>query len=121
MAQFSPLRGAFHVLAHLVLSTIAVLVAQKIVPGVYLDGWMTAMTVAIVLGIINFTLRPVLSILTLPINILTLGLFTFILNAFMLLLVDTIVPGFTLASFWTALLCSVVLSLINWLFSILAK
>lgn len=109
------------VLFHLALNTIAILVMANIVNGVVVDGWFSATVVAIVLGVLNITLRPLLAILTLPINVLTLGLFSLILNAFMLLLVDTIVPGFTLASFWTALVCSVVLALINWLFHVLSN
>lgn len=115
-----PVSSAFHVLMHLLLSTVAILVAQKIVPGVSVDSWLTALTVAIVLGIINITIKPLLNILAFPINFLTLGLFSLVINAALLLLVAAIVPGFALASFWTAFVCAIVLAVINWFFSFIA-
>lgn len=106
-------------LLHLVLSTLAIVIMTNIVPGVQVANWMTALSVAIVLGIVNIILRPILMVLSLPINLLTLGLFSFVVNALLLMLVAAIIPGFTIASFWAALLASVVLSLINWLFGML--
>lgn len=124
IAPFSPMklfRNGFHLLLHLLLSTIAIVVMAQIVPGVHLQSWLSALTVAVVLGLINVTLRPILLILALPINLLTLGLFSIVINAVLLLLVAYIVPGFALASFWTAIIASIVLALINWFFHLFGE
>ena len=78
-----------------------------------MDSPITALIVALVLAIINAFIRPVVLILTLPINIISLGLFTFVINAFMLILTSKIVPGFTISSFWTAILASLLISIVN--------
>lgn len=83
--------------------------------GVHIPDLQTALLVAIVLGIVNTLLKPLLLILTLPINVLSLGLFTFVLNALLILLVGTIVKDFTVDSFWWALAFSLVLSVVNML------
>ena len=98
---------------NLVLSAVAVFVTARLLPGVTLDGFMTALVVAVVLGAANAVLRPILLILTLPINILTLGLFTFVIIGGMVELVSWLVPGFQVASFWWALVFALVLWLIN--------
>lgn len=95
------------------LSSIAVFIAANILPGVHLAGFGTAVLVAIVLGVVNAFIRPILLILTLPINILTLGLFTFVIIALLVLLVTAIVPGFTVDGFWWALAFALVLWLVN--------
>lgn len=100
-------------LISLVLSTIAVFVTAYILPGVKLDGWVTALILAIVLGVINAFIRPILLILTLPINILTLGLFTFVVIALCVMLASYIVPGFHVDGFWWAMAFGVVLAIIN--------
>src|SRR3990170_2516102 len=97
----------------LLVSTASILVAAYIIPGVMIDSAVTAIIVAVVLGVLNTFARPVLLLLTLPINIVSLGLFTFIINAFLVYLVAMIVPGFGLASFWTALIFSLVVSLVG--------
>lgn len=99
------------------LSTVAVFVTARILPGVALDGFVTALVVAVVLGAVNAVLRPILLILTLPINILTLGLFTFVIIAGMVQLVSWLVPGFQVANFWWALVFALVLWIINAFFS----
>lgn len=76
---------------------------------------------AVVLALINTFIRPVLLLLTLPINIVTLGLFTLVINALLVMLAAAIVPGFQIASFWTALLFSILLFLINALFDAWSK
>lgn len=100
-------------LISLALSVIAVFVAGNILPGVKVDGWTTALIVAIVLGIVNAFLRPILLILTLPINILTLGLFTLVIIAALVMLVSSIVPGFYVDGFWWAMAFGLVLAVIN--------
>lgn len=104
---------AFSILANWILSALAVLIVSSLVPGFQVASFQTALIVALVLGIFNAIIKPVLVILTLPINILTLGLFTFVINAALLLAADYLVRGFTITNFTTALLAAVVLWLIN--------
>jgi putative membrane protein len=92
------------------LYALAIVLTAWILPGVRLDGFFAALVTAAILGLVNGILRPVLFIFTLPITILTLGLFTFVLNALMVLLTAAIVPGFTVTGFWWAVLFSLVLS-----------
>ncbi len=96
-----------------VISALAILAAAYLLPGVHVTSFLTALVVAVVLGIINAVLKPILLILTLPINILTLGLFTFVINAFVIILAANLVPGFSVDGFWWALAFSIVLSIIN--------
>ncbi|EKD90232.1 MAG: hypothetical protein ACD_31C00079G0001 [uncultured bacterium] len=84
-----------------------------ILPGTTVVDFTAALVVALVLGIINALLKPILLILTLPINILTLGLFTFILNALLIILVSNVVPGFIVDGFLAALIFGIVLSVVN--------
>lgn len=91
---------------------LAIGVATFILPGVRLDGVFAALLTAIILGFVNGFLRPVLFIFTLPLTILTLGLFTFVLNALMVLLAAAIVPGFHVFGFWWAVLFSLILSIV---------
>lgn len=101
---------------HWIISAIAIGIAAYIVPGV--DVTPTgALITAVVLGALNLFIRPILIILTLPITIVTLGLFSFVINALLVMLASFVVPGFTVAGFWTALLFALVLSVINWVFS----
>ena len=106
-----------YLLIRLVVNTLAVWAAAYILPGVRVQGWPTALVVAIVLGLVNAFLRPILLFLTFPITIVTLGLFVFVINALLILLVSKIVPGFHVDGFWWALLYSLVLALINALLS----
>lgn len=101
------------VLINLLLSAVAVFVAANILPGVEVENFTTALIAAIVLGVINAFLRPILVILTLPINLITLGLFTFVLNALLILLAANIVSGFHVDGFISALILSLVLAAIN--------
>ena len=84
-----------------------------IAPGVKVDNFTSALVVALVLGIVNAFLKPVLLILTLPINVLTIGLFTLVLNAILILLVSRIVPGFVVSSFLAAFVFGIILSIAN--------
>ena len=95
--------------------TMAILVASRLVPGIDVDTLMTAILAAAALGLINVFIKPVLLILTLPLSILTLGVFTFILNALMLELVAYFVRGFKIQSFFAALLGSLLISVVTWL------
>ncbi len=100
---------------HWLVATLAILIAAHIVPGVTIT-LLGALIAAIVLGALNLFIRPILLVLTLPINILTLGLFSLVVNAILVLLASYLVPGFAIAGFWTALLFAVVLAVINWVF-----
>jgi putative membrane protein len=94
-------------------SAVLIFVLANILPGITVASFVTAFVVAVVLGLVNAVIRPIILLLTLPINILTLGLFTFVINALMVLLVAAIVPGFGVASFWWAMLFSIILSVAN--------
>jgi putative membrane protein len=100
-------------LLRLVISTLAVIVAAHLIPGVTVDNFTTAVVVAIVLGILNTFLRPVLQILALPITILTLGLFYFVVNVFIIYLASFLVSGFYVSSFIPALLFGLVVSVVS--------
>lgn len=107
--------SSMRILLNLILSTVAILVTSYILTDVKVDGFFAALVVAIVLGIVNSIVKPVLKILTLPINILTLGLFSLVITALMVMLTDALVPGFTVNGFLPALLFGVLLSLVNWI------
>lgn len=100
-------------LLNLIVSAIAVIISAYILPGVKVDGFMTAVVVAVVLGIVNMFIKPVLVLLTLPLTILSLGLFTFVINAALVLLVSSLVPGFKVSGFLWALIFSLVLSVVS--------
>jgi putative membrane protein len=101
------------ILINLVLSAVAVFIASYLLPGVHVANFTAALIAALVLGIVNAVLKPILLILTLPINLMTLGLFTFVINAVIILFAANIVPGFSVDGFLWALILSVVLAIIN--------
>jgi len=94
-------------------SALIILIASYILPGVHVTSFWTALIVALVLGVLNLLVKPLLVILTLPVTIITFGLFLIVINAFLVLLAGRIVPGFTVDGFWWALLFSVLISIIN--------
>lgn len=102
------------VVVNLLLSGLAVLVSVYLVPGVEVSSIWVALVVAVVLALVNGFIRPVVTLLTLPVNILTLGLFSFVITALMVMLTGAIVPGFTVTGFVPALLFGVVESLVSW-------
>lgn len=99
----------------LLLNAIAVFALANILNGVSIDNYTTAIIVAIVLSILNLLVKPILVILTLPITILTLGLFLFVVNGLIILLADNFIDGFAVSSIWTAILFSILLSILQWL------
>jgi putative membrane protein len=105
------------ILINIILTGLAVGLAGYVIPGVALESFWTAITVGLVMGLINALIRPIVLILTLPLNVLTLGLFTFVINALMIMLAAWLVPGFEVAGFWPALLFSVVVAVLKMLFS----
>jgi putative membrane protein len=100
-------------LFNLLLSGLAVFLSSKFLPGVHITDFMSSIIVAFLLGIANSVVRPLLLLLTFPINFLTLGIFTFVINALMILLVDSLVGAFTVDNFWWAVIFSFVLSIIS--------
>ena len=100
------------------IATFAIIVTAYLLPGVTVSGIGAALIAALVLGIINVFIKPILLALSLPINIFTLGLFTFVINALLVLLTSAVVPGFLVENFWWALLFGLVLGLVNYLIGI---
>jgi len=101
---------------HWFLVTAVFLGVSYVFPGITIANVWAALIAALVLGLVNTIIRPIVKFLVFPITFLTLGLFTFVINAFMVLLTSWIVPGFGVAGFWWALLLGVILSGISWLF-----
>lgn len=101
------------IIVNVIVNALAVIVASYIIPGVSVLSFMDAVVASIVLGIVNIFVRPLILLFTLPLNILTLGLFTLVVNAFMVLIVARIVPGFNVSGLLSALLFSLALSLVN--------
>ncbi|OQA92144.1 MAG: Membrane protein of unknown function [Elusimicrobia bacterium ADurb.Bin231] len=98
---------------------IALSVVVYLVPGIYIERWQTAIAAGILLAFLNTFLKPILLFLTLPFNILTLGLFTLIVNGIIFFLVSKLVSGFTLASFWNAVLGSIFFSIVSFFLNIM--
>ncbi len=105
---------------HLLVSVLAVIVSAYLVPGIQVTLF-GAVAFSIVLGVINMFIKPVVKIIALPITLLTLGVFSLIINALLILLADKIVPNFYVSGFWPAFWFGIVLALINAFFSILRK
>jgi putative membrane protein len=104
----------------ILLTAVAVVVLSKFLPGVTVDGFVTAIIVAVVLALLKFIVRPILVILTLPVTIITFGLFLFVINAIIILIADYFVGGFSVSGVWIALLFSILLSIFqSILFSLL--
>jgi putative membrane protein len=103
-------------LSHLFVSAVAIVITAYLLPGasVTLTG---AIVLAVVLGVINIFIKPFIKIITLPLTVLTLGIFSLVINALFVILASKIVPGFTVSGFWTAFWFSIILSLINALFN----
>jgi len=97
----------------------AVLIAAYFIPGVKVASFFSALWVALFLGVVNVLIRPILILITLPINILTLGLFTFVINAALILLASYFIKGFQVAGFWWALLYGIVLSIVHYLLNLI--
>ncbi len=96
-----------------IINAIALLIVANVVPGFQVSSFYTALIVALVLGLANAVVRPILLILTLPITVVTLGLFVFVVNALMILLVSTVVKGFIVTGFAPAFLAGLLLSIIS--------
>ena len=102
-------------------TTLAILAASYLLDGIHASGFLSALFAAAMLGLLNAFFRPVLFVLTLPITILTLGLFTFILNALMLKMASGVIPGFEVEGFWTAIFGAVIVSIVSSVLNALLK
>ena len=99
----------------------AVVLASYVLPGVAVARFTTALLVALVLSLLNFFVKPVLILLTLPITVLTLGLFLFIVNALIILLAGKLVSGFRVDSIWSAFLFSLLLSFFTYILEVIVE
>ena len=93
--------------------TAAIMVTSYLLDGIQVSGFLSALLGAAILSLLNIFFRPVLIILTLPINILSLGLFTFVINAFLLMMVSGVISGFEVRDFWSALWGALLISIVN--------
>ncbi|VAW32109.1 hypothetical protein MNBD_CPR01-412 [hydrothermal vent metagenome] len=106
-----------HTLLHWITSAVAISISAYLVPGVHVT-LLGALTLAVVLGFINLFIKPIVSILTFPITILTLGLFSLVINALLIILSATLVPGFFVSGFLAAFIFALVLAFINTIFGV---
>ena len=93
----------------------SIMAVSYLLDGIYVSGFFSALFAAAILGILNTLFRPILFILTLPINIMTLGLFPFVLNALLLMMVSGVISGFVVYGFWSAVFGSLLISLVSWI------
>ena len=109
-------------LLKILLTALAVIILANILPGVSVNGYLSAIIVALVISLLNMFVRPLLIFFTLPATIVTFGLFLFVINAIIILLANKLVDGFTVNGFWTALFFSILLSIFrSALFSLLKE
>ena len=101
------------ILINLLVTALIVFLLSNFLPGVSVDGFGSSIIVVIVLAVLNFLVKPILQIISIPITILTLGLFLFVINALIILLCSKMVDGFHVDGFWSALLFSLVLSIVQ--------
>lgn len=99
----------------ILLTAVAAVVAAYLLPGVTIDGFLTALIVALILSVLNTFIKPILVILTIPITILTLGLFLLVINAILVMVTDYFVDGFTVSGWITAILFSLIVSVVTYI------
>lgn len=103
------------ILVRWLILTVAILIASYLLDGIHVSGFFSAFFAAAILGILNAFFRPILIILTFPLTVVTLGLFTFVINAILLMMVSGVISGFEVRGFWTAVFGSLLISLVSWL------
>jgi len=108
-------------IVRLAINVLALLVVEYLVPGFVLSGYQAAIVAAIVIGVVNTLIRPILQVIALPITIMTFGIFAFLINVILLWGVSKFVTGFEIANFTTAIVASLVLSLVSWFLHKLAS
>jgi putative membrane protein len=99
------------------LNALALIAVANFVPGIHVDGYMAALMAAFLLGLVNTLIRPILLLLTLPITLVTLGLFIFAINGFLFWFVGSVLKGFVVDSFWHGVLGAVLYSIFSWALS----
>src|SRR5690606_10342130 len=117
----SQARDALRIIIQIVVAGLAVLITAYILPGISVADFFTGIVIAALLALLNLTIKPILIFLTIPITLITLGLFLLVINALMVLLAAEIIPGFGVDGFWWAVLFSIILSLINSLLGVSIK
>ena len=110
-------RGSMRLLLIWLVNTLTLFVLPHLLDTVQVDSFTTALTAALVLGLVNTLIRPIILVLTLPITFVTLGLFIFVVNGLMFWAVADIVPGFQVTSFGAAIIAAFVYSVVSWLLS----
>ncbi len=108
-------KGGSGFLVHTIVVAIAVWVATQVVSGVSASGPVPLLIMAVVLGLVNAIIRPVMVLLTLPLTVITLGLFYLVVNGVAFALAAALVPGFYVAGLWAAILAGIVVSIVSWL------
>ena len=107
-------------IVHWIVTALAIGIAAYLIPGIEVTP-VDALVLAVVLGIINMFLKPIINLLTLPLNIVTLGLFSLVVNALLIMLAGSLVPGFMVAGFWPAFFFAIVVALVSGLFGGMTK
>jgi len=101
-------------LAKLLITMVALFITAYIIPGMSIQGLFAGFVAALILGIVNVVVKPIFIVLTLPLTILTMGLFLLVVNGLMLMLSAALVPGFMVAGFWSAVFGAILLSIVTW-------
>jgi putative membrane protein len=112
------MKGVISDLIRFFLSVLSIVIAAYILPGVHLNSFLTAIAVAIILGFLNIFLKPLLILFTIPITIFTFGLFLLVINAVIVVIAHSIIPGFVVDSFGWAVLFSVLVTLVSYVLSV---
>lgn len=95
--------------------TTAIALAAYLIDGIHVSGFFSAVLAAAIVGLLNVSLRPILIVLTLPLNVLTLGLFTFVINALLLKMASGVLEGFHIQGWWSAIWGALIISLVSWI------
>lgn len=103
----------------LLLTALAAFLAAKLTPGVNITSYWTAIILALVLGLLDVFIKPILEFVSIPVTVLTLGLFLLVINAVIILLASWILDSFQVSGFWTAMLYSVIFSIISWVLGLI--
>ena len=108
-------------LVRVLVNMLAIVLAAHVVPGISIDGLLSAVAAAVLLGLVNAVVRPILVVLTLPITLVTLGLFLLVLNGLCFWMVASVVKGFHVAGFWPAVLGALFVSVASWVVTVLVS
>ncbi len=111
-------REIFNILLQLIIAGLAIIFTAYLLPGIVVNDYLTGIIIAALLALLNITIKPILIFLTIPITLVTLGLFLLVINALLVMIAAEIVSGFTVDNFWWALLFSVILSVVNSVFGV---